>query len=316
MTVDASTATPVDLIPPDLTRYRAGNTGIPYVTSFVAPAPGPHVMVMALTHGNEIGGAVALDRLYPQYRHGIEPARGRLTLAFGNVAAYTRFDREHPQNMRLVDEDLNRVWDAKTLDGPRDNIELARARELRPLIDTVDLLLDLHSMTAPSPPLALAGMCDKSVTMARRVGTPEIIMRDPGHADGTRLRDYGPFGDPAAGPTALLIECGQHWRRATAEFAYDATMRFLAAVGIVDRPASPPTPQRILDITDTVTVASDRFAFVREFWGLETVPAAGTPIARDGGRTITTPYDDCVIVMPSAQAAPGQTAVRLGRFRN
>ena len=81
--------------------------------------------------------------------------------------------------MRFVDEDLNRVWDAKTLDGPRDNIELARARELRPLIDTVDLLLDLHSMTAPSPPLALAGMCDKSVTMARRVGTPEIIMRDP-----------------------------------------------------------------------------------------------------------------------------------------
>jgi predicted deacylase len=312
VTIDATTAVPVESALPDLAPYRAGNTGIPFVSSFAASAPGPHVLIMALTHGNEICGAIALDRML---RGNVRPARGTLTLAFANVAAYERFDRDQPQRSRLVDEDFNRVWDAATLDGPRRNIELDRARELRPLIDRVDLLLDLHSMTAPSPPIALAGMSERSMAFARRLGVPEIVMRDPGHADGTRLRDYGAFGDLGGHATALLLECGPHWQRATAEFAFDATMRFLATAGTIDRPIDPAVPQRLLDVTHAVTASGDRFSFVRDFCGLDIVAKAGTPIARDGDREITTPYDDCVVVMPSASAAPGQTAVRLGRFR-
>ena len=33
-----------------------------------------------------------------------------------------------------------------TLDGPRRSLELARARALRPLYESADLLLDIHSM--------------------------------------------------------------------------------------------------------------------------------------------------------------------------
>jgi predicted deacylase len=302
----------VELAPPDLAPYRAGNIGIPYVTSWAAAAPGPHVMVTALTHGNEICGAIALDRLF---RRGIRPVRGILTLAFANIAAYAAFDPERPHRSRFVDEDFNRLWNAATLDGPRRSVELARARDLRPLIDTVDLLLDIHSMTAPSPPLMLAGMCDKSVALARRVGAPEVIMRDEGHAEGTRLRDYGRFADPEAKNTALLIECGQHWRNDTAATAFAIALRFLAATGTIEAPpAAPAAPQRLLDVTHAVTAASDRFAFARRFRGLEAIAKAGTVIARDGDRDITTPYDDCIVVMPSAAAERGRTAMRLGRF--
>lgn len=310
---EATAALSIELTPPDLTPYRESNTGIPYVRAFPAAAPGPHVMVMALTHGNEIAGAIALDRLI---RRGIATVRGRLTIAFGNVAAYARFDPAVPHRSRCVDEDLNRVWRADILEGPQRSVERDRARQLRPLIDTVDILLDLHSMTAPSPPLALAGMSEKSTMLARRVGVPEIVMRDAGHADGTRLRDYSRFADENGAAAALLVECGQHWRRATADFAYDVTLRFLAAVGAIDRPRPPSTaPQHVLDVTHTVTATGARFTFAREFRGLEIVPKAGTVIARDGDRPIATPYDNCVIVMPSAHALPGQTAVRLGRFR-
>jgi predicted deacylase len=52
----------VELTPPDIEPYRAGNTGIDYVTTFDSGIAGPHVLVTALTHGNEICGAVALDR--------------------------------------------------------------------------------------------------------------------------------------------------------------------------------------------------------------------------------------------------------------
>lgn len=303
----------VDLAPPDLSPYRAGNTGIPYVTSLRAAAPGPHVMLVALTHGNEICGAIALDRLF---RRNVMPERGTLTLAFANVEAYRRFDPALPTASRFVDEDFNRVWDAATLDGPRQSHDLNRARELRPIVDTVDLLLDLHSMTLPSEPLMLAGLAAKSVALARRVGAPEIIMRDRGHAAGTRLRDYGGFGDPRSDKTALLIECGEHWRRATADTAYDIAVRFLAATGTIAASAitAPAKPQRVLEITEAVTVTSDRFAFSQSFGGLEVIATAGTPIARDGDRVIATPYDDCVLVMPSLALERGTTAIRLGRF--
>ena len=40
----------------------------------------------------------------------------------------------------------------------------------------------------------------------------------------------------------------------------------------------------------------------------------GTVIAKDGGREIRTPYDNCVLVMPTRRITKGQTAVRLGRY--
>jgi predicted deacylase len=313
VTSDRAKASMVEVIPPDLAPYRDGNIGIPYVTSLKAGSPGPHVLAIALTHGNEIGGAIALDRLL---RAGIRPKQGKLTLAFANVTAYHRFDPSQPHRSRCVDEDFNRVWNTVTLDGPRNSVELARARELRPLIDTVDVLLDLHSMTALSPPLALIGLHDKSLTLARRVGLPEIVMRDPGHAEGTRLRDYGAFGDPSAAAVALLVECGQHWLRATADFAYDIMLRFLATTGIIDGPAAPPAAaQRLLDVTHVITATGDNFAFVEHFQGLAIVRKAGTTVAHDDGVKISTPYDDCVIIMPSTRVGPGQTAVRFGHFR-
>ena len=184
----------VELTPPDIEPYRAGNTGVEYVTTFDSGVAGPHVLVTALTHGNEICGAIALDRLF---RAGLRPRRGRLTLAFDNVAAYKSFDRRYPVASRFVDEDFNRLWDEATLDGPRQSAELARARALRPFVDAADFLLDIHSMQYATAPLMLAGTLDRSVALARRVGIPELIMCDAGHAAGKRMRDYGRFGDPA-----------------------------------------------------------------------------------------------------------------------
>src|SRR5947208_9796552 len=220
----------VELTAPDIEPYRAGNTGIEYVTTFAAAEPGPHVLVTAVTHGNEICGAITLDRLF---RAGIRPRRGTLTLAFDNVDAYREFDPRYPIGSRYVDEDFNRLWHPATLDGPRQSIELERARALRPIVDAADFLLDLHSMQHATAPLMLAGVLQKSRELARRVGIPELIMCDAGHAAGPRMRDYGGFGDANSAKTALLIECGQHWERRSAEVATDVMLRFLIAVGTV-----------------------------------------------------------------------------------
>ena len=310
-------ATPVELNPPDLTPWRAGNTGIEYVWSFTAAAPGPHVMLSALMHGNEICGAIALDRMLLA---GIRPARGRITFAFCNVEAYRSFNRVDPASSRYVDEDMNRVWDPSALAGPRHSQELRRARILRPLIDTVDYLLDIHSTTNINPAMMLTGIAQKHLDFAKAMGFPVYLVRDAGHEGGQRLRDYGRFADPASPAVALLVESGQHWAKETAEIASEAAWRFLTATGVLneidaapwrDRPSA---AQRVIQVTERVTIHSDDFRFFDTYEGFEVIEGAGTVIARDGGRDIRTPYDNCVLIMPSRRFARGQTAVRLGRF--
>ena len=307
----------VELFAPDIAPYAAGNTGIPYVTTFDSGRSGPHVVVNALTHGNELCGAIALDRLF---RDGVRPAAGKLTLSFANVDAFSRFDPATPSASRFVDEDFNRLWDTATLDGPRQSVELTRARALRPLVDQADLLLDLHSMQYATAPLMLAGLADKSLALARRVGVPGIIVRDAGHAAGRRLRDYGGFGAVASSKAALLVECGQHWERRAAEVALDTCLRFLAASGALApaeaaRILARPAPrQRVVTVTDAITIAGESFEFTADYRGLEVIAHAGTVIARDDTREIRTPYDDCVLIMPSRRLTRGHTAVRLGRF--
>jgi hypothetical protein len=117
------------------------------------------------------------------------------------------------------------------------------------------------------------------------------------------------------------VECGQHWARGSVEVAIATCRRFLEALDVVepallDRLCPPPAspPQRMVEVTDAVTVNGGPFRFTRDFQGLEVVPEAGTIIAYDGTRPIRTPYDDCILIMPSRRLAPGLTAVRLGQF--
>ena len=72
--------------------------------------------------------------------------------------------------------------------------------------------------------------------------------------------------------------------------------------------------QRIIEVTEAITIGGDNFEFVQDFRGLEVLAPKGTLIGRDNGREVRTPYDDCVLIMPSRRLAKGQTAVRLGRY--
>lgn len=308
---------PVELTPPAITGYRQGNTGIDYMTTFDSGKPGPHVMVNAVTHGNELCGAIVVDFLF---RQNVRPTRGKLTLGFANYRAFLTFDPRYPGLSRYIDEDINRVWSPDVLEGPRDSDELRRAREMRPLIDTVDLLLDLHSMQTRSPALMLAGPLEKGRKLAAAVGVPEYVVCDEGHAAGKRMRDYGDFGNPDSPKNALLVECGQHWEKASVNVAMQTTLRFLKHCDVVDHAfldahiTPDPAPQKFITVTEAVTIGSNDFEFVDDYYGMEVIPKAGTVIAHDEKKPVRTPYDDCVLIMPSRRTAAGQTAVRLGRF--
>jgi predicted deacylase len=316
-----TTTPPVELKAPGIERWREGGSGVDWVHVSDAPYPGPTVMVQALTHGNEICGAIALDWLLAS---GFRPRRGRLVLAFANVAAYARFDPLDPFPSRCVDEDYNRVWADEMLAGPRDSVELKRARALRPFVDAADLLLDIHSMSEACPPLMVCGTVDKNAAFSRALGVPELLLIDTGHPAGLRMVERGGFGDPASPRQALLIECGQHWERAAGEVAIDTLVRFLGLAGVADaawvaanlRLPLPPR-QRLVRVTEAVVARSSAFRFLLPTPPLGVIEKAGTPLAQDGDHVWTTPYDHCVLVMPGTRSLKaGGTAVRLGRYED
>ena len=70
----------------------------------------------------------------------------------------------------------------------------------------------------------------------------------------------------------------------------------------------------MIQVTDAMTVKSGPFRFSRTVRGLDVIPKAGTVIAFDGDQPVATPYDNCVLIMPSKRLTRGLTAVRLGRF--
>ncbi len=179
---------PIEFAFPELRRWEKG--AAPYIHVLDSGKPGPVVMVAALTHGNEVSGAVVVDALLAA---GLKPRQGTLIFSFNNIEAYHSFDAKTPFKSRLVDEDFNRTWGR--LDQPANTVETRRAQVVRPFIERADFLLDLHSMHDDGVPLMLAGPLDKGVALAKKVGTPVDQGRDrafPGRDEGRR--GGGPAG--------------------------------------------------------------------------------------------------------------------------
>jgi hypothetical protein len=316
-------ALPFELPAPDISAWRAGNTGTEGVWHFDSGLPGRQVMISALVHGNELCGAWALKGLLEA---GLRPLQGTLTLVFANLDAFDRFDASAHDASRFTDEDLNRQWSDARIDAGDTN-ERRRAAALRPFVRQVDWLLDLHSMHEPSAPLLLTGVQPRNLVLAKQMGAPAHIVVDAGHKDGTRLRDYGRFGLPdeeAGDSRSLLVECGFHGDPASRAVAQDQCLRFLLASEIIDDAEAQrllpgwrlpaPDQQFALTVTGPVVAKSQGFRFNAPFTGLERFAQAGTVIGDNDGEPVATPYDDCVLVMPSVrQARAGVTVVRFAR---
>ncbi len=302
---------PLEVLPRDLSAYREGNVGIPYVHRFESGRPGPHVLINAITHGNEICGMVAATHLLDS---GVRPKIGTLTVSFAHVEAYEAFDIENPYENRQLVHNLNRIWSAAMLDGPEDSPELRRARELRPVLDAADFVLDIHSTRAPVQPFWVYTEMDRNTALASAVGAPQVhLVMPPDLFPGTGVMGYGRHGDPRSDSSgSLVVECGQHFAQSAADLATDVTLRFLAHTGLIDMPAGtppPPAPQRYR-LLEVHMVKSEDFSFTRPVIGFETF-AKGELIAMNGTEEIRSPCDDCTIFMPTRMPIVGREAVYL-----
>jgi predicted deacylase len=302
--------TDFEVLPRDISAYREGNTRIDYVHRFESGRPGPHVLVNALTHGNEVCGMVAATHLLDNE---VRPKIGTLTVSFANVAAYESFDRDKPFASRQLVHNLNRIWSPEWLDGTQDSPELRRARELRPVIAAADHILDLHSTSQEVAPFWVYPGFARNAAAALAIGAPDIHLVMPkGLNTGTPLIQHGRHGSEEGEGVALVAECGQHFQQGSADMAVDVTLRFLAHFGLVEREMRAFSPPRRFELLATPLIQTESFRFVRPLAGLETF-AKGELIATDGPHEIRALCDDCTVFMPARTPIVGREAVYLTR---
>ena len=301
----------IEVMPRDLSAYRQGNVGVDYVHRFESGVPGPHVLVNALTHGNEFCGMVAACHLLDT---GVRPLRGTLTVSFANVAAYETFDPQRPFDSRQINHNFNRIWSEEWLDGDQDSVELRRARAMRPVVAAADHILDLHSTSQDVVPFWVYPDFARNARVASAMAAPSVHLVMPqGLGSGMPVIQHGLHGqaDSTAG-AALVAECGQHFKQSSADLAIEVTLDFLGHFGLIERPPRAPVAPRRFELLRTHVVAHADFRFTRPVIGFETF-AQGELIAMDGDEPIHAPCDDCTLFMPTREPIVGREGVYLTR---
>lgn len=301
----------IEVMPRDLSAYRLGNVGVDFVHRFDSGVPGPHVLVNALTHGNEFCGMVAACHLLDT---GVRPLRGTLTVSFANVAAYETFDPARPFDSRQITHNFNRIWSEEWLDGTQDSVELRRARAMRAVVAQADHILDIHSTSQDVEPFWVYPAFARNARAASALAAPAVHLVMPqGLGSGTPVIQHGRHGqaDSNAG-VALVVECGQHFQQNTADLAIQVALDFLGHFGLMDRTVSAAPAPRRFELLSTHVVAHADFRFTRPVIGFETF-AKGELIAVDGDQPIHAPCDDCTLFMPTREPVVGREGVYLTR---
>lgn len=309
---------PLEIARVDLAPYRASGSGVDYLHSVDSGRPGPHVMVNALTHGNEWCGVHVVRRLIDL---GLRPRSGRLTLSFANVAAYEAVDADG-LSARFLERDFNRLWHDDLLAADTHSVEARRAHQMLPVVRTVDRLLDLHSTWHALQPFFVMSRLPRVRALADTLACPprQLLLPDVWH-EGYHLIDYGAFRWPGGDAVGLIAECGQHFAQSSVETAWRVAIRFLQVQGVLDdAQAAAWCPGLGVDgaveryeIAIPVIAATDHLRLTGSYAGFERF-SAGELAALDGDAPVLAPFDGAVLLAPRPAPRAGQQAFSWGRL--
>lgn len=195
--------------------------GVPGVWHRKGPRPGAHVCIGIATHGNETEGLATLQA-------DVELVAGSLTLILCNPAAVAA-------GVRYVDSDMNRLPEGLLGEG----VEVGRARQLLPILQTADVFVDLHSTPGPSEPMLIPlDDASRAFSYVRGANIPILIEGITEHQVGRPLASH-------AGGFRFGVELGQQGTQQARATALSVLRALLANLGLVqDFPGLSKFPKR------------------------------------------------------------------------
>ena len=205
----------VHLTAPDIGRWLPGNTGVRGFITRDSGVAGPHVALLAIAHGNEIAGAIVLDRLLETR---LAPTRGRLTFGFVNLGRI-RAVRSAPADRVALHRRGHQPGVGRGGAGQRAALHRARPRARDPAADrhggcAVRPALDAVAVGSADPVRHVAEG-EAACTRRRRAGVgggrPWACERAPHHRlFPVRRCGDAVRGEPGGGGPALAAGDGGH----------------------------------------------------------------------------------------------------------
>lgn len=262
-----------------------------------ADQAGPELGIMIMTHGNEPAGLAAAHSLLAQDALQKRLLRGRVYLILNNLAAGQRYfeqaqDLSFTADYRFVDQDMNRIPANLLEETLLDNTETRRVKQLLPLYQRLDYVLDLHSTSAPSEPMLIE---IKPETEALHCpGVKSVIRNILPHLNGRPLVS---LCNQAEG---FVLETGSHESPKSRIIAQQAVWSLLEQLEMISPLIDQPGVKADVDsyrIYQAVIFPDESYSLKRLLNNFEYLPA-GTAFAAGDGATLVTQQDSYVIMPP------------------
>lgn len=196
---------------------------------------GPTVVVLAGMHGNEPAGVKAAENIIDLLKEIPPSISGKLTAIQANIPALE-------ENVRYIDEDMNRLWFPSIIDKirktPERKIESSERLEIKRLLSILGkieshsnppvILVDLHTFSAEGYMFTITNTDPRQRELLSHLHIPMVFGIDES-LRGTALRHYQKKGYISFG-----LEGGQHRDELTEYNITSALIILLKTVGCIE----------------------------------------------------------------------------------
>ncbi len=235
---------------------------------------GPIFLALCSLHGNEPSGEAAIRSVAAAIEKDPSAFSGRFIGMIGNL-------RAREENVRFIDEDLNRIWTEAALEQallsePRTVEQAERRALLNAFVDCVQetdkqqvFVLDLHSTSSESPPF-IAGRTE-ALPAPHLKAVDDLKLPELVHSSGSIIGTFHSYLS-ATGYSVVVIEGGAHTNLESALMNEAAIWSLLGSLGQISE-SSPEiersrmrlkravegVPARVQIFMDHPIAESDRF---------------------------------------------------------
>lgn len=264
------------------------DAGIPGVVHIGTGEAGPRVVMFCGTHGDEISGIHALEKLFFDLYAGARTLlRGALTLVRVNELAIAA-------ERRYIRHNVNRLFRDEY--GPEidpGSYEYARVQQLKPLLQRCGYFLDLHSAPIAQEPFLVAER--DAARFYAKLGLSHIIV-------GWGRFSAGPIGGDAEnyagahGAVAATLESGSHFEKRSNDVAYRTALALLSRLGMIDGIEEQPHGEtNLIEMYAVVTKEAGDFRYAGEAGNFRHF-ARGAVFAYQGGQPLVVDEDSYLLI--------------------
>ena len=194
--------------------------------------------------------------------------------------------------------------DDQLSDAEKRSYEYERAQFLRPYLDSVDALLDVHASTVPES--RVFAICeDVDTDVAQYLPTPLLVSGfdevEPGGTD-SYMHSQNKIG--------ICFECGYSEDPRSTAIALEAIESFFVARGHVEKDGLKPQEQQRVRMYQLYITKTDSFRLTRGFWNFEVIEKDEL-IGMDGEQEVRAPKKS-YILFPHNRNKVGSEAFLLG----